>query len=51
MVGGGVDFTLGPKIIAEIRITTQQLEELTSSHQNGHVGNLLVIGAGLRFQF
>jgi hypothetical protein len=51
MAGGGVDFTVGPKMIGEVRITTQQLEEVTSKHVNGHVGNLLVIGAGLRFQF
>jgi hypothetical protein len=51
MVGGGADFTLGPKMIGEVRITTQQLEEVTSKFANGHVGNLLVIGAGLRFQF
>jgi hypothetical protein len=51
MVGGGADFTVGPKMNAEIRITTQQLEEVTSKLANGHVGNLLVIGAGLRFQF
>ena len=51
MVGGGADFTVGPKMNAEVRVTTQQLEEVTSSLVNGHVGNLLVIGAGLRFQF
>jgi hypothetical protein len=51
MVGGGADFTVSPKMNAEIRITTQQLEEVTSSLANGHVGSLLVIGAGLRFQF
>jgi hypothetical protein len=50
-VGGGVDFTLGPKMNAEVRVTTQQLEEVTSSIVNGHVGNLLVVAAGLRFQF
>lgn len=51
MLGAGVDVTLSPTMTVEVRATTQQLEEINSGHLNGHVGNLLVIGAGLRFQF
>jgi hypothetical protein len=51
MLGAGVDVRLSPKLSIEVRATTQQLEEINSGHLNGHVGNLLVIGAGLRFQF
>lgn len=51
MLGFGADVVLSPKVTGELRMTTQQLEELNSGHLNGHVGNLLVIGAGLRFQF
>jgi hypothetical protein len=51
MLGMGVDVTLSPKMSIEFRATTQQLEEVNSGSLNGHVGNLLVIGAGLRFRF
>jgi hypothetical protein len=57
VVGGGVDYTLSPKAVGEFRISTQQLFEANSQFKmqgqsaNGYVGNLLVIGAGLRFQF
>jgi hypothetical protein len=51
MLGTGMDVAVSPKMSVELRITTQQLEEVNSGHLNGHVGNLLVIGAGLRFRF
>jgi hypothetical protein len=51
MLGTGADVVLGPKMTGELRIATNFQEELNSGHQNGHVGNLLVIGAGVRVQF
>lgn len=51
MLGGGADVTLSPKLVGELRISTNLQEEINSAHQNGHVGNLLVIGAGLRYEF
>jgi hypothetical protein len=51
MLGGGVDVALSPKMIGELRIATNFQEELNSVHQNGHVGNLLVIGGGVRYNF
>ena len=50
MVGFGADVAVTPKMTLEGRMAVQELEELNSGHQNGHVGNLLVFGAGLRFQ-
>lgn len=56
--GGGVDYTLSPKAVGELRLSSQQLFEQNSQFKltngasaNGYVGNLLVIGAGVRFQF
>src|SRR5262245_489237 len=56
--GGGVDYTLSPKAVGEFRISSQQLFEENSQFHlsngasaNGYVGNLLVIGAGVRFTF
>ena len=51
MLGAGADVTLSPKLVGELRISTNFQEEINSAHQNGHVGNLLVIGAGVRFEF
>ena len=50
-LGAGADVTLGPKLTGELRITTNLQEEINSAHQNGHVGNLLVIGGGVRYHF
>jgi hypothetical protein len=50
MLGFGADVSLSPKMTLEGRMAVQELEELNSGHMNGHVGNLLVFGAGLRFQ-
>jgi len=56
--GGGVDYTLSPKAVGEFRVSSQQLFEWNSQFHlpggasaNGYVGNLLVIGAGVRFTF
>jgi hypothetical protein len=51
MAGGGVDITVGPKTVAELRLSTQQLFELTSSHVNGYVGALYLLGVGIRARF
>jgi len=51
MLGAGADVAISPKMTGEVRVTTNLQEELNSTHQNGHVGNLLVIGAGVRFRF
>ena len=51
MLGAGADVKLGPALTLEFRMATQQLEEINSGRLNGHVGNLLVIGTGLRFKF
>jgi hypothetical protein len=55
MASGGVDYTLSPRAVGELRLSTQQLYETLSQLKfngqsaNGYVGNLLVIGAGVRF--
>jgi len=51
MLGAGADVTLGPSLTGELRITTDLQEEIQSAHQNGHVGNLLMFGGGLRYNF
>jgi hypothetical protein len=51
LAGGGVDITVGPTTVAELRLSTQQLFEMTSSHINGYVGSLWLLGAGLRARF
>ena len=51
MVGGGVDITVGPTTVAELRLSTQQFFEMTSSHTNGYVGSLWLLGAGIRARF
>jgi hypothetical protein len=48
LVGGGVDITVGPTTVAELRLSTQQMFEMNSSHVNGYVGSLWLIGGGLR---
>ena len=48
LVGGGVDITVGPTTVAELRVSTQQMFEMNSSHVNGYVGSLWLIGAGIR---
>jgi hypothetical protein len=50
MLGFGADVKVNPKTSLEARMAVQELEELNSGHLNGHVGNLLVFGAGVRFQ-
>jgi len=50
MLGFGADVALSPKMTLEGRMAVQELEELNSGHLNGHVGNLLVFGAGVRFE-
>jgi len=50
MLGFGADVKVSPKMTLEGRMTVQELEELNSGHMNGHVGNLLVFGGGVRFQ-
>lgn len=50
MLGFGADVAVSPRTTLEGRMTVQELEELNSGHNNGHVGNLLVFGAGLRYQ-
>jgi hypothetical protein len=47
--GGGVDYTLGPRTVGEIRVSTQQLYEASSQLKNGYVGNLLLFSLGARF--
>ena len=51
MAGGGVDITVGPTTVAELRLSTQQFFEMTSSHTNGYVGSLWLLGAGIRARF
>lgn len=52
---GGIDYALSPRAVGELRLSTQQLYETFSQLKfngqsaNGYVGNLLVIGAGVRF--
>ncbi len=48
-LGGGVDLRLSPRMVGEVRVSTNFQEEINSVHQNGHVGNLLVIGGGVRY--
>jgi hypothetical protein len=48
LAGGGVDITVGPKTVAELRLSTQQMFEMNSSHVNGYVGSLWLIGGGIR---
>jgi hypothetical protein len=49
LAGLGVDATLGPRVTGELRLETQQLNEMTSSIVNGHVGALTIVEAGIRF--
>jgi hypothetical protein len=51
LAGGGVDITVGPTTVAELRLSTQQLFEMTSSHANGYVGSLWLLGAEIRARF
>lgn len=51
MLGAGMDVTLSPKLVGELRVTTNLQEEINSAHQNGHVGNMLVLGGGVRYHF
>ena len=50
MVGAGVDATLTPKITGEARLMLNDLWEATSSHVNGHVGRLIMLGVGARMK-
>jgi outer membrane protein with beta-barrel domain len=49
-LGAGGDVAVTRKMTVELRATTQLLEEINSGHLNGHVGNLFLVGAGVRFQ-
>jgi hypothetical protein len=46
-----VDITVGPTTVADLRLLTQQLFEMTSNHANGYVGSLWLLGAGIRAWF
>jgi len=46
-----VDITVGPTTVAELRLSTQQQFEMTSSYVNGHVGSSWLLGAGIRAPF
>jgi hypothetical protein len=46
-----VDITVGPTTVAELRLSTQQMFEMNSSHVNGYVGSLWLLGAGIRVRF
>jgi len=48
LAGGGIDITVGPTTVAELRLSTQQMFEMNSSHVNGYVGSLWLIGGGIR---
>ena len=48
LMGAGVDFTLGPNVLGEVRLEHHQLNEVTSSLVNGHVGSLTMVSAGVR---
>ena len=48
MVGGGIDYTLGPRTNGVIRIVRQQLYEANSKFANGAVGALTVVEVGVR---
>jgi hypothetical protein len=48
LAGGGVDITVGPTTVAELRLSTQQMFEMNSTHVNGYVGSLWLIGGGIR---
>jgi len=51
MLGAGADVTISPRLVGELRITTNLHEEINSAHQNGHVGNMLGFGGGVRYNF
>jgi hypothetical protein len=51
LAGGGVDITVGPTTVAELRLSTQQMFEMNSSHVNGYVGSLWLLGGGIRVRF
>jgi hypothetical protein len=48
LIGAGADISVSPRVVGEFRVETQQLNELTSSIVNGHVGALTVVEAGVR---
>jgi len=48
LVGMGLDARLSGSAIAELRVETQQLNELSSPYVNGYVGALTVVEAGVR---
>ncbi len=48
LIGAGADITVGPHVVGEIRFETQQLNEMSSSIVNGHVGALTIVEAGIR---
>ena len=50
LAGVGADFTLGRRVSGELRIETHQLNEMTSSIVNGHVGALTMVTAGVRLR-
>jgi hypothetical protein len=48
LIGAGADITISPRVVGEVRFETQQLNEMTSSIVNGHVGALTIVEAGVR---
>ena len=48
LAGVGFDARLSESAIAEVRLDTQQLNEMSSQYVNGHVGALTVVQAGVR---
>ncbi len=48
LIGAGADITISPRVVGEVRFETQQLNEMTSSIVNGHVGALTIVEAGIR---
>src|SRR5438128_500085 len=50
LAGAGGDCTLGRRVSGELRIETHQLNEMTSSIVNGHVGALTMVTAGVRLR-
>jgi hypothetical protein len=50
MAGVGADMKLSPRITGEARLMYNDLWEATSSHVNGHVGRLIMLGVGARLR-
>jgi hypothetical protein len=48
LIGAGADISISSRVVGEVRFETQQLNEMTSSIVNGHVGALTIVEAGIR---